>query len=72
VLAVVAPPDAPASNLFGVDLGALELRADDVAWSVGAGPLVTGPAQALALVACGRLLPPGRLGGEAGPRFSRP
>jgi len=69
VLGLVAAVDAP--NLFGVDLGGLELRADDLDWSSGSGALVVGPAQALALVACGRLLPPGRLGGEAAPRFTQ-
>ncbi len=61
VLALVAGPDMP--NMFGVDLDGVELRADDLVWSVGSGPRVTGPAQALALAACGRLLPAGRLGG---------
>ena len=32
---------------------------------------MTGSAQALALVVCGRLLPPGRLGGDAAGRFTR-
>jgi len=69
VLGIVAAPGSP--NLFGVDLAGVELRADDLDWSSGAGALVTGPAQALALVACGRLLPPGRLGGEAAGRFQQ-
>ena len=50
-----------APNLFGVDLSDVELRADDLDWSSGSGALVRGPAQALVLVAAGRLLPPGRL-----------
>ena len=57
---------------FGVDLSDVELQADDLEWSSGSGDLVTGSAQALALLACGRLLPPGRLRGEAALRFSRP
>jgi uncharacterized protein (TIGR03083 family) len=72
VLGLVAAPGTAAPNLFGVDLSGVELRADDLEWSSGAGAVVTGSAQALALLACGRLLPPGRLGGEAAPRFSRP
>ena len=68
VLGIVAGPGAP--NLFGVDLSDVALRADDLDWSCGSGAAVTGPAQALALVACGRLLPPGRLGGEAAHRFT--
>jgi uncharacterized protein (TIGR03083 family) len=60
------------SNPFGVDLSDVELQADDLEWSSGSGALVTGSAQALALLACGRLLPPGRLRGEAALRFSRP
>ena len=69
VLGIVAAPDGP--NLFGVDLSGVALRADDLDWSVGSGTTVSGPAQALALVACGRLLPAGRLGGEEARRFSR-
>jgi uncharacterized protein (TIGR03083 family) len=69
VLGHVAAADAP--NLFGVDLDGVELRADDLEWSVGSGATVTGPAQALALVACGRLLPAGRLGGAAASRFTQ-
>jgi uncharacterized protein (TIGR03083 family) len=67
---VTAAGPEGATNVFGVDLSAVELRADDVGWSSGSGALVTGPAQALALVACGRLLPPGRLRGAAAPRFT--
>jgi uncharacterized protein (TIGR03083 family) len=69
VLGIVAGSDAP--NVFGVDLSGLALRADDLDWSSGSGAEISGPAQALALVACGRLLPPGRLGGEAAGRFTR-
>ena len=69
VLAIVAGPGSP--NLFGVDLTDVELRADDLDWSAGSGTLVSGPAQALALVACGRRLPPGRLGGDGAGRFTR-
>ena len=69
VLALVADPSAP--NLFGADLSGVELRADDLEWSYGDGALVEGPAQALAAVACGRLLPAGRLHGDGAPRFSR-
>jgi uncharacterized protein (TIGR03083 family) len=70
VLELVTADAAP--NVFGVDLRDVELRADDLEWAAGTGALVTGPAQALALVACGRLLPAGRLHGEAAARFSRP
>jgi uncharacterized protein (TIGR03083 family) len=69
VLGIVAAPGSP--NLFGVDLEGVELRADDIDWSSGSGVVVTGPAQALALVACGRRLPPGRLPGEVPSRFLR-
>jgi len=69
VLGIIAGPGAP--NLFGVDLSGVELRAADLDWSCGSGATVTGSAQALALVACGRLLPPGRLGGEAAAHFTR-
>jgi uncharacterized protein (TIGR03083 family) len=69
VLGIVAAPGAP--NFFGADLSGVELAADDLDWSCGSGAAVTGSAQALALVACGRLLPAGRLSGEAAARFSR-
>lgn len=69
VLSLVVAPAAP--NLFGTDLSGVELRADDIDWSYGAGAPVEGPAQALALVACGRLLPAGRLRGEAAARFTQ-
>jgi uncharacterized protein (TIGR03083 family) len=69
VLGLVAAPGAP--NLFGTDLSGVELRADDLDWSSGYGALVTGPAQALALVAAGRRLPAGRLHGVAAARFTQ-
>jgi uncharacterized protein (TIGR03083 family) len=69
VLDLVAAPDRP--NLFGVDLGGVDLHADDLDWSRGDGATLSGTAQVLALVACGRRLPPGRLTGEAAARFSR-
>lgn len=70
VLSLVADPSAP--NLFGTDLSGVHLRADDLDWSYGDGATVEGPAQALALVACGRLLPAGRVRGEGAVRFTRP
>ncbi len=69
VLSLVADSSVP--NLFGIDLSDVELRADDLVWSSGVGTTVEGPAQALALVACGRHLPPGRLHGAAAPRFTQ-
>lgn len=69
VLSLVADPSAP--NLFGTDLSGVELRADDFDWSCGDGEPVHGPAQALALVACGRLLPAGRLSGQGSSRFTQ-
>ena len=67
VLGIVGGLGGP--NLFGVDLSGVELRADDLDWSCGSGAPVTGPAQTLALVLCGRLLPAGRLGGDGGRAF---
>ncbi|MFG2001591.1 maleylpyruvate isomerase family mycothiol-dependent enzyme [Spirillospora sp. NPDC048911] len=55
---------------FGVDLDGIELRADDMDWSFGSGTPVTGAAQDLALVLCGRRLPAGRLRGERSARFA--
>jgi len=69
VLGIIAAPGAP--TFFGVDLEDVELRADDLEWSYGSGAPVSGTAQALALVVCGRLLPPGRLDGEGAARFTR-
>ncbi len=69
VLGIVAAAGSP--NLFGVDLEGVELRADDLEWCYGAGVPVSGTAQSLALVVCGRLLPPGRLDGEGAARFTR-
>jgi uncharacterized protein (TIGR03083 family) len=63
---------AGGDDLFGADLSGTQLRADDLDWSYGSGALVTGPAQVLALVLCGRRVPRGRLGGEAARRFTRP
>jgi hypothetical protein len=69
VLSLVADLSAP--NLFGTDLSGVAMRADDIEWSCGVGAPVEGPAQSLALVACGRLLPEGRLRGEGASRFTR-
>jgi uncharacterized protein (TIGR03083 family) len=70
VLSLVAGPSA--TNLFGTDLSGVTLRADDLEWSSGEGTPVEGSAQSLVLVACGRLLPEGRLRGEGASRFVRP
>jgi uncharacterized protein (TIGR03083 family) len=55
---------------FGADLTGIELRASDISWSTGSGAPLTGSAQDLALAACGRKLPAGRLHGEPGIRFT--
>ena len=69
VLAVTG--DVDLAQAFGADLADVELRADDLDWSYGAGELVTGPAQVLALVLCGRRVPEGRLIGQGAARFTR-
>lgn len=56
-------------KFFGVDLGGIELRADDIDWSYGEGSPLTGKAQDLLLVLCGRKLPAGRLHGDNSERF---
>jgi uncharacterized protein (TIGR03083 family) len=61
---------ASALKHFGTDLTAVELRADDLDWSVGSGQPVSGSAQDLLLVVCGRKLPPGRLNGAHAGRFT--
>ncbi|WP_280232968.1 maleylpyruvate isomerase family mycothiol-dependent enzyme [Nocardia cyriacigeorgica] len=55
---------------FGVDLDGVQLRADDLDWSYGTGTALTGRAQDLLLVLCGRKLPVGHLHGPAADRFS--
>jgi uncharacterized protein (TIGR03083 family) len=62
---------APAARKhFGTDLSGIELRADDIEWAFGSGQQLTGAAQDLALVLCGRKLPAGRLRGEPRSRFT--
>jgi uncharacterized protein (TIGR03083 family) len=61
---------AKSVRFFGTDLGGIELRADDLDWSFGSGTPVSGSAQDLALVVCGRKLPPGHLRGEPSARFT--
>ncbi|WP_112239463.1 maleylpyruvate isomerase family mycothiol-dependent enzyme [Kribbella monticola] len=56
---------------FGVDLTGIQLRATDLDWTYGAGEPLTGTAQHLLLVLCGRLLPPGHLTGPTANRFTR-
>jgi len=59
-------------HIFGVDLDGVELRATDLDWSQGSGSLLTGTAQVLALLACGRRVPTGKLNGDASARFVQP
>lgn len=61
---------AKSVRFFGADLGGVELRADDLDWSFGSGEPVSGSAQDLALVVCGRKLPPGQLRGGPSARFT--
>ena len=58
-------------NPFGVDLDGICLQADDLDWTFGSGTPLSGAAQDLLLVYCGRTLPPGHLRGQAGARFAR-
>lgn len=56
---------------FGTDLTGLELRATDADWTAGPGPsVISGTAADLALLVCGRKLPPHRLNGEHSDRFT--
>jgi len=68
VLAAVTAPRAV--KHFGADLSGIELQADDMDWSFGVGQPVSGHAQDLALVICGRKLPAGRLHGQAVARLT--
>jgi len=69
VLGVITRPRT--LRQFDADLTGIELRADDIDWSFGSGTPVSGSAQDLALVLCGRRLPGGRLHGEPHARFTR-
>ena len=68
-------PGSPADRsvrFFGVDLDGIELRAQDMDWTLGSGTPLTGAAADLLLVLCGRTLPAGRLAGQPGARFTQP
>ncbi|WP_280240816.1 maleylpyruvate isomerase family mycothiol-dependent enzyme [Nocardia abscessus] len=64
--------DRKTVKLFGADLGGIELRADDLDFSYGSGTVLSGHAQDLLLVLCGRKLPAGHLEGEPAQRFTKP
>jgi hypothetical protein len=68
VLGTMTRPGAP--GYFGTDMAGVQLVAEDMDWSHGTGPAVSGLAQDLALVLCGRKLPPGQLHGEPSARFT--
>jgi len=59
-------------RFFGVNLDGIELRAEDMDWTLGSGAPLTGAAADLMLVLCGRMLPAGRLTGEPSARFTQP
>jgi len=59
-------------TFFGVDLDGIELRAEDMDWTLGSGAPLKGAASDLLLELSGRTLPPGRLAGEPSARFTRP
>jgi uncharacterized protein (TIGR03083 family) len=68
VLDAIAAPKA--RKHFGTDLSGVQLKAEDIDWVSGSGQQLFGAAQDLALVLCGRKLPPGRLHGEPAARFT--
>ncbi len=68
VLEVITRPET--LKYFGAGLDGVELRADDIDWSYGSGTPVSGAAQDLALVLCGRKLAAGLLRGAPGMRFT--
>jgi uncharacterized protein (TIGR03083 family) len=68
VLATIT--SAASRKHFGVNLDGIELRAEDIDWSYGAGPPMICTAQNLALILCGRVLAAGQLRGEPAPRFT--
>jgi hypothetical protein len=69
-IVMAAITDARALKHFGADLAGIELRADDLDWSFGSGEQMSGAAQDLLLVICGRKVPPGRLHGAPARRFT--
>ena len=69
-IVLAAVTDGPALKHFGTDLTGIELRADDLDWSFGSGQPVSGAAQDLLLVVCGRKLPPGHLNGASAQRLT--
>jgi uncharacterized protein (TIGR03083 family) len=58
------------ANYFGVDLDGIELRAEDIDWTLGSGTPMYGSAQDFLLVLAGRKLPAGHLRGEPSGRFT--
>ena len=48
---------------FGFELDGLSLRATDMDWRFGSGTPISGAAEDLALLVCGRMLPAGRIEG---------
>jgi hypothetical protein len=64
--------DPKTVKLFGAELGGVELRADNLDFSYGSGTVLSGSAQDLLLVLCGRKLPAGHLRGSTAPRFTAP
>ncbi|MGW4364179.1 maleylpyruvate isomerase family mycothiol-dependent enzyme [Nocardia takedensis] len=69
---VLAANNERGVRYFGVDLDGVELRADDLDWRYGDGSVLSGRAQDLLLVLCGRTLPAGLLHGTPAARFTRP
>jgi uncharacterized protein (TIGR03083 family) len=67
VLAATKPRQV---KYFGVDLTGVRLQATDLPWTYGSGEPLTGTAQDLLLVLCGRTLPPEHLSGAAADRFT--
>jgi uncharacterized protein (TIGR03083 family) len=49
---------------FGTNIDGRWLQATDLDWSYGSGPMLRGAAEDLALMLCGRALPPERIEGE--------
>jgi hypothetical protein len=49
---------------FGTRIDGRSLQATDLDWSYGSGPLLSGKAEDIALVLCGRTIPSGRIAGK--------
>jgi uncharacterized protein (TIGR03083 family) len=63
---------APRAASFGTDLAGIQLRADDLEWTLGTGDQLTAHSQDLILILCGRSLDAVRMAGPGARRLRHP